>query len=786
MIGPCGDRQVMSCAFETLLWFSCGWPRAGTEYVTWALKVLIQRETPSGIASMLLEVCDRAHRCHTAHKQALNLLVLHSYNLSHATHRPRAQPAYESTDNFESAIQTLCDCMEVFLDDHKERAFTSAFIAPARYYLVQTGHEFEQMLVHGTNAYVALLNSTLGVQLTFQADYEDVVFHAVDFWRGMTEEAWAYFSDADRFGKFMSGCPRLPELTFIQRIVQEGQLPEGQVVHGRVKHLANDAVHPGEAYAQRRRGIALYLERFAYFFRADFFVRKAFETLNSEMRAEYVGFRRAAETLFDHYQKEVLGNVGESLLEHCYPDEYMMHLDVDRVRLFFAWLGIVRLEERTPEAKQRAEEAAAVADTLHEEATEARALAEKALAGLGVAKEQAVARMAAAEATLLNAAKLIAVGVVESVALNVVDKLAMMSASEATEEEAGEEGAAPKAQAERPVEECGGREASTGSATFDPPPADVSTTALPSPACKELAEAASSEEVLKTFQEQVSSCMSMQSAANLAFAGSMEAVDAMKLAQTACKERADRAQKSLQQTCSKEGWATERRAATIAEIRLACEEEMAWTSLHRAGVQAMTMMQKIKIGAAAVRTAADEAVAVARQADKDAHSLVGAQRVVKETAQTLLADVAEVLIEVGRWSQERVYRDSPAQKQAAMWAMVQRKVEVLAQQDTYEVAITMAQCAAVQEEGMARTFASMGFDAGCIKSALTLADKFVESSHRARPGVEVSSREELAAHILATVPALHDMGFDSDLAELQAAGISLEEVAASMLLDSYA
>merc|ERR1712194_456074 len=160
---------------------------------------------------------------------------------------------------------------------------------------------------------------------------------------GLTQEAWSFFSSSDNFGKFFSHLPKVPEgVEFAHIKIKGGELPQGHVPGSKTMHLGNSANHPGFDHTAQREGLAIYLERFAHFFRREFFVRKAFETLNTEAKLEHMGFRKAVETLYSHYQAEVLENAGEiTLVEHVY-DEYFLELDVERVERFFAWLDVVR------------------------------------------------------------------------------------------------------------------------------------------------------------------------------------------------------------------------------------------------------------------------------------------------------------------------------------------------------------------------------------------------------------------------------------------------------------
>merc|ERR1719321_2373574 len=116
----------------------------------------------------------------------------------------------------ELARARLEECMEDFLDDHKTQAFTSAFIAPARYYLHFTGRKKGSlnMTVHGLNWYLTLVHSTLGMPLPLSGHYDDHRVQdpgLVDYWKGLTHKAWSFFSDPAHFGKYFADLPNLPE-----------------------------------------------------------------------------------------------------------------------------------------------------------------------------------------------------------------------------------------------------------------------------------------------------------------------------------------------------------------------------------------------------------------------------------------------------------------------------------------------------------------------------------------------------------------------------------------------
>jgi hypothetical protein len=159
------------------------------------------------------------------------------------------------------------------------------------------------------------------------------------------------------------------------------QLPHNHSIGSHPKDFGNLAVDPREFQAQQRQGLALYVERFAFFFRAEFFCKRAFEILNSEVKPEHAGFRIASETLYRKYRTEVLllrargvasddGDEvppAETLVEHCYTDEYFTELDIERVQLFFAWLGVVRAPEPQPEPEPEESVVATVAAVVGED-----------------------------------------------------------------------------------------------------------------------------------------------------------------------------------------------------------------------------------------------------------------------------------------------------------------------------------------------------------------------------------------------------------------------------------
>mmetsp|Transcript_9070 Transcript_9070/g.15545 ORF Transcript_9070/g.15545 Transcript_9070/m.15545 type:complete len:865 (+) Transcript_9070:125-2719(+) len=316
-------------------------------YLTYAVQILVKLEHPDAIVAKLSEVCDRAERCTSAQRQAFNLLVAHSFHLLEV-HEHRADDS--NLDSREGAFAHVLQCLEDFLDDHKERAFKASFMEPTRLYfdLVGDSCQRDHVNVHGLNWYLAFLHSALGVQVPLLPEYNDPhVMGFADFWKALEDEAWQCFSDPVHFGADFEGISKLKQhgRRLLKQNVPRCQFPAGHATRS-PKQFGNDAVNPAHECSSRRCELAIYAERFAHFFNHGFFLRKALETLNSEVKPEHAGFRKACETLYGFYRSE---NCTEAFpidqatfLEYCYVDEYFMELDIARVADFFAWLGVVK------------------------------------------------------------------------------------------------------------------------------------------------------------------------------------------------------------------------------------------------------------------------------------------------------------------------------------------------------------------------------------------------------------------------------------------------------------
>ena len=193
-------------------------------------------------------------------------------------------------------------------------------------------------------------------------------FGLVDFWAGLTEEAWGHFASDENFGKEYGGIRALHGRSQSQWVAKHvhsaggGQFPYGITGMSPPSRLAERIVDTSSSASQRLRR---YAERFAHFFTQGFFVRKCFEALHSELKPEHAGFRRAADTLFSEY-RAVHGIEAPTLVEYVY-DEMCLELDVEAVACFFGWCGLLQL---TPTQRAKLSQLKAAVDASSKKAGE--------------------------------------------------------------------------------------------------------------------------------------------------------------------------------------------------------------------------------------------------------------------------------------------------------------------------------------------------------------------------------------------------------------------------------
>jgi len=320
------------------------------------------------IKTKLAEVCDRSIHCAQMKVTAFNVLVRHaaaaavntttleseagsSSDGDTAKAAPTATGVAKATPTAtaatKAALRRVYECMADYVDQHKDSAFRSSFIEPSKYYAHHSKLEKwveDNVETHAINYYAALLNSTLGVHLPFMPLYwENWPETVVDFWSGLEDTCWKQFADPLNFGLGHGTikCMRDPKGFISDAGVARAQFPQGKRPTTALD-FANDAVNP-KCPAARTKVIALYLERFAHFFSWEFFLPKAFHHLNSELRPEHHGFRKASETLYQVYRAAYPAvATADNFVEFCFEDDMFTVFSAANVAAFWEWMGLVR------------------------------------------------------------------------------------------------------------------------------------------------------------------------------------------------------------------------------------------------------------------------------------------------------------------------------------------------------------------------------------------------------------------------------------------------------------
>ena len=309
------------------------------------------------IKTKLAEVCDRSIHCPQMKVTAFNVLVRHAAAAAVKTTTLESEAglgsdgdtaeAAPATTAAEAALRRVYECLADYVDQHKDAAFRSSFVEPSKYYAHHSKLEKwveNNVETHAINYYAALLNSTLGVHLPFMPLYwEDWPETLVDFWSGLDDSCWKQFSDPLNFGLGHATikCMRDPTGFITDAGVARAQFPQGKRPTIALD-FANDAVNP-KCPAARTKVIALYLERFAHFFSWEFFLPKAFHHLNSELRPEHHGFRKASEVLYQMYRAACPAvATADNFVEFCFEDDMFTVFSTANVAAFWEWMGLVR------------------------------------------------------------------------------------------------------------------------------------------------------------------------------------------------------------------------------------------------------------------------------------------------------------------------------------------------------------------------------------------------------------------------------------------------------------
>ncbi|GMH63657.1 hypothetical protein TL16_g03771 [Triparma laevis f. inornata] len=341
------------------------------KYVGLAYLLLLKFESGDGIFGIVERVQDRIHRCSSAQKQAYTLTVTQGAHLMECRSEPlqftewdsllnnskilenNTEVASSSTNTIPAlrycihpterqALRRIQEIFEDYLETHKENAFMSAFHEPARWYYDVTGnhHHRDHVDVHGLNGWLCLIRGWFGAQIPIipEASDGDAFKGCSDVWAGMSKSAWDVFKSNKNFGKSYKGMSRQLKSSMVTDKRYGSNFSSGVetgFVGRTAQHMENGAKKKQSKYRP-------YCEKFAYFFRLEFLVKKLFEVLNAEEKAEHIGFRKCCDVLFPIFcERELRLREVPDFLEFMY-DDMLMNLQIGKAARFFWWLGVIK------------------------------------------------------------------------------------------------------------------------------------------------------------------------------------------------------------------------------------------------------------------------------------------------------------------------------------------------------------------------------------------------------------------------------------------------------------
>eukprot|EP00929_Paragymnodinium_shiwhaense_P107146 TRINITY_DN73210_c0_g1_i1.p1 TRINITY_DN73210_c0_g1~~TRINITY_DN73210_c0_g1_i1.p1 ORF type:complete len:904 (+),score=204.45 TRINITY_DN73210_c0_g1_i1:97-2808(+) len=174
------------------------------------------------------------------------------------------------------------DWLKRYIEMHKEQAFASGFLEPSRLYwrrLYGSCTQEQDVDNHAAFAYAGLVQKTLGVKCSLPIMWDDnfsvhgiVEFLAADFLSGALRAMERLENFGQAYGKLVrkpdeaDKQPRAVPLACARFIFAGARSPQAMAVRASGEEFA----YPGE-----RATLARYLERFAVFFREDFFLEAA-------------------------------------------------------------------------------------------------------------------------------------------------------------------------------------------------------------------------------------------------------------------------------------------------------------------------------------------------------------------------------------------------------------------------------------------------------------------------------------------------------------------------------
>lgn len=269
-------------------------------YLVQALNLLCETEDPDGLQLVLGLMLSGSGWCHARKTFVFNTIVNRVRVPAAASEVSVAYAA--DTPRLKAARQALMEVMTEFIEDSKDLALKTTFLEPTKMFFRAKDEPVRenQVDVHGSNTYLAVLSATLGVQLNRRPYLSDYSIGCVDFLADAAPEplAWedAHFGrdwEGDRelrreeglFGEEGPKPLRTPGIIDRIEFFADTCLLQSRTGFvfggGTARDVANAAVNPSQK-SEKRQHLARYLEKFASWFSEDFILPRMISRITGE------------------------------------------------------------------------------------------------------------------------------------------------------------------------------------------------------------------------------------------------------------------------------------------------------------------------------------------------------------------------------------------------------------------------------------------------------------------------------------------------------------------------
>jgi hypothetical protein len=336
-----GDYHLVSAI--TNLYNSLEWR---SQYLHFALWLSLRLEEPVGLMTCLNLLARGGSECHARKLMAFHTFIQRIATASTASSSSSASTSDASSSSSSSAFEhsrmLLLDWMRNYIDNLKLKAFTSTFIEPARFYFCKTGQTvmMDDVEVHGSNTYLAVLLSTLGIKLGLMPFFRDEVKGCCDFLKATSYNSiYQEITDPKHAGKSWRNLPNAkrcnssPNVYITSGFIFPGVNPLTVAFHAASSNSSENS----------RRALAQYLEIYTRYFSKEHFLERAFLNLIGDE-----GLPQPLAVVFAEMMKnerrtapEEEGEEGEAdVNEWIYDVKNGYTFNLERAAQLFAFIGV--------------------------------------------------------------------------------------------------------------------------------------------------------------------------------------------------------------------------------------------------------------------------------------------------------------------------------------------------------------------------------------------------------------------------------------------------------------